>query len=191
MPMIGRRMSTSSQAQVEKAKSILIATNRDDTNVLIALTAKELNPKIRVVTQSNELEVFYRGDTAEIATFPGKQLDNKYAGNTVDICPVGALTSKDFRFKIRVWFLQETKSICPGCARGCNINMHHHDGRDLQLEMAGETLRNLAAIWGAPVHLRTKEDGRDRHLICREGEIAVRDEADGGAAQETPLDADG
>jgi NADH-quinone oxidoreductase subunit G len=81
------------------------------------------------ITKTKELGLFYRGDGAEIATFPGKRLDNKYAGNTVDICPVGALTSKDFRFKIRVWFLQETKSICTACARGCNINIHHHDGR--------------------------------------------------------------
>jgi NADH-quinone oxidoreductase subunit G len=81
------------------------------------------------ISKTNELGVFHRGDAVEIATFPGKTLDNKYAGNTVDICPVGALTSKDFRFKIRVWFLQETKSVCAGCARGCNINMHHHQGR--------------------------------------------------------------
>ncbi|GIX47633.1 MAG: hypothetical protein KatS3mg131_1844 [Candidatus Tectimicrobiota bacterium] len=86
------------------------------------------------ITKTNELGLFYRGDTVEIDTFPGKRLDNKYAGNTVDICPVGALTSKDFRFKIRVWFLQETKSICPGCARGCNIFIHHHDGRVYRLK---------------------------------------------------------
>ena len=58
------------------------------------------------ISKTDELGIFERGDTAQIATFPGKQLDNPYAGNTVDICPVGALTSKDFRFKIRVWFLQ-------------------------------------------------------------------------------------
>ena len=86
------------------------------------------------VTHTNELGIFERGDSAQIATFPGKQLDNPYAGNTVDICPVGALTSKDFRFKIRVWFLQETPSVCPGCARGCNINVHHHDGRVYRLK---------------------------------------------------------
>ena len=86
------------------------------------------------ITKTNELGIFERGDTAQISTFPGKQLDNPYAGNTVDICPVGALTSKDFRFKIRVWFLQETPSICPGCARGCNINVHHHDGRVYRLK---------------------------------------------------------
>jgi NADH-quinone oxidoreductase subunit G len=86
------------------------------------------------ITRTDELGLFHRGDTAEIATFPGKRLDNKYAGNTVDICPVGALTSKDFRFKIRVWFLHETRSICPGCARGCNINIHHHNGRVYRLK---------------------------------------------------------
>lgn len=82
----------------------------------------------REVSKTDELGIFQRGDHAQIATFPGKQLDNPYAGNTVDICPVGALTSKDFRFKVRVWFLKETPSVCPGCARGCNINVHHHDG---------------------------------------------------------------
>jgi NADH-quinone oxidoreductase subunit G len=81
------------------------------------------------ISKTNELSVFNRGDGVEIATFPGKRLDNPYAGNTVDICPVGALTSKDFRFKIRVWFLQEAKSICAGCARGCNINIHYNEGR--------------------------------------------------------------
>ena len=83
--------------------------------------------------EDEQLGIFERGDTAQIATFPGKQLDNPYAGNTVDICPVGALTSKDFRFKIRVWFLKE-KSVCPGCARGCNINIHHHNGHVYRLK---------------------------------------------------------
>lgn len=86
------------------------------------------------VSKTDELGLFNRGDHAEIATFPDKRLDNNYAGNTVDICPVGALTSKDFRFKIRVWFLQETKSICPGCSRGCNISIHQHNGRVYRLK---------------------------------------------------------
>jgi NADH-quinone oxidoreductase subunit G len=86
------------------------------------------------ITKTNELGIFQRGDTAQIATFPGKQLDNKYAGNTVDICPVGALTSKDFRFKVRVWFLKETKSVCPDCARGCNINVHHYNNQVYRLK---------------------------------------------------------
>jgi NADH-quinone oxidoreductase subunit G len=61
-----------------------------------------------------------RGSHTTLAVHPGKRLDNNYSLNTVDICPVGALTSKDFRFQMRVWFLKETKSICTGCATGCN-----------------------------------------------------------------------
>ena len=62
-----------------------------------------------------------RGSHTTLAVHPGKRFDNNYSLNTVDICPVGALTSKDFRFQMRVWFLKETKSICTGCATGCNV----------------------------------------------------------------------
>jgi NADH-quinone oxidoreductase subunit G len=79
------------------------------------------------VANTEELGVFNRGSRAEIGLFPGKKIENKYAGNIVDICPVGALTSRDFRFKCRVWFLKESKSICPGCSRGCNIFIHYKD----------------------------------------------------------------
>jgi NADH-quinone oxidoreductase subunit G len=61
-----------------------------------------------------------RGSHTELTAHPGRQLENNYSLNTVDICPVGALTSTDFRFKMRVWFLKETKSICTSCATGCN-----------------------------------------------------------------------
>jgi NADH-quinone oxidoreductase subunit G len=61
-----------------------------------------------------------RGSYTVLTAHPGKQLENDYSLNTVDICPVGALTSTDFRFKMRVWFLKETKSICTSCATGCN-----------------------------------------------------------------------
>ena len=61
-----------------------------------------------------------RGSYTVLTAHPGKLLENNYSLNTVDICPVGALTSTDFRFKMRVWFLKETKSICTSCATGCN-----------------------------------------------------------------------
>src|SRR5881396_2301509 len=61
-----------------------------------------------------------RGTYTVLTAHPGKRLENNYSLNTVDICPVGALTSTDFRFKMRVWFLKETKSICTSCATGCN-----------------------------------------------------------------------
>jgi NADH-quinone oxidoreductase subunit G len=61
-----------------------------------------------------------RGSHTTLTVHEGQRLDSNYSLNTVDICPVGALTSKDFRFKMRVWFLRETKSICTSCGTGCN-----------------------------------------------------------------------
>ncbi len=81
------------------------------------------------VSQSHELSLFDRGDHSIIGTFPGKPLDNPYSGNTVDICPVGALTWKPFRFKARVWFLKDIPSVCAGCARGCNVNLATYQNR--------------------------------------------------------------
>src|SRR4051794_21775630 len=73
------------------------------------------------VAGDDALGIVNRGSFNTISAFPGKPFDNNYTLNTVDICPVGALTSKDFRFKMRVWFLKETKSICTSCGTGCNI----------------------------------------------------------------------
>ena len=61
-----------------------------------------------------------RGSHTILTAHPGRLLENNYSLNTVDICPVGALTNTDFRFKMRVWFLKETKSFCTSCATGCN-----------------------------------------------------------------------
>ena len=69
-----------------------------------------------------------RGSHTTLAVHPGHGFDNNYSLNTVDICPVGALTSKDFRFQMRVWFLKETKSICTGCATGCNTIIGSREG---------------------------------------------------------------
>jgi NADH-quinone oxidoreductase subunit G len=79
------------------------------------------------VSKTHELGIFNRGDRSEIGTVQGKPLDNNYSLNTVDICPVGALTSKDFRFRQRVWYLKEANSICPGCSTGCNVKVHYNE----------------------------------------------------------------
>ena len=75
----------------------------------------------RDIAGDDALGIINRGSYNTIATFPGMPFDNNYTLNTVDICPVGALTSKDFRFKMRVWFLKETKSVCTSCATGCSM----------------------------------------------------------------------
>ena len=77
------------------------------------------------ITKTNELGVISRADHSVIGTFPGRPLSNPYAMNVIDICPVGALTNKDFRFKQRVWFLETFDAICNGCAKGCNIFVDH------------------------------------------------------------------
>jgi NADH-quinone oxidoreductase subunit G len=81
----------------------------------------------------HQLEMKHRGDHEEITTAPGQRLDNPYSMNTVDVCPVGALTAKDFRFTMRAWELDATPSICQGCATGCNVEVHHKDGRAWRL----------------------------------------------------------
>jgi len=73
------------------------------------------------IVGDDALGIVNRGGYNTLTAYPGKPFDNNYTLNTVDICPVGALTSKDFRFQMRVWFLKETKSICTSCATGCNI----------------------------------------------------------------------
>ncbi|MFN7971476.1 MAG: 2Fe-2S iron-sulfur cluster-binding protein [Acidobacteriota bacterium] len=73
------------------------------------------------ISKTGELYIFDRGDRCEIRTFADRPLTGEYTGNLADVCPVGALTSRDFRFKKRVWFLKPTASVCQGCATGCSI----------------------------------------------------------------------
>lgn len=78
------------------------------------------------ITKTSELGVLSRADHSVITTFPGTKLSNPYAMNVVDLCPVGALTSRDFRFQKRVWFLNSKEAICDHCGRGCSIFVDHH-----------------------------------------------------------------
>ena len=85
------------------------------------------------IAKEPQLTFVQRGDRVTITTYPGQKMDNPYSMNTIDICPVGALTSKDFRFKARVWDMSETKSICTGCSRGCNISIWVRNNKILRL----------------------------------------------------------
>lgn len=80
----------------------------------------------RLITKTGELGIVNRTDYARVNIFPGRPLANRYALNVVDLCPVGAMTSKDFRFKQRSWFLTKSKGICQGCSKGCNIFIDHN-----------------------------------------------------------------
>jgi NADH-quinone oxidoreductase subunit G len=77
----------------------------------------------REISGTAELQVASRGHHSEIDVFPGEPLENKLAGNVVDLCPVGALGSKDFLYKQRVWYLKSEDSVCPNCSTGCSIHL--------------------------------------------------------------------
>lgn len=109
-------------------------TKRQDIGDLIVLDAERCVQCSRCVrfgdevTHTGDLRLMNRGDHTEIGLFPGERLRHNYQGNLADICPVGALTNKDFRFQRRVWYLKETASVCTGCATGCNIDVCHQEG---------------------------------------------------------------
>ena len=71
----------------------------------------------------HELDLFGRGASTRLDTFPGRSLNSKWQGNTIDICPVGALTSRAFRFEARVWELTNSPGVCGLCSVGCNITL--------------------------------------------------------------------
>jgi NADH-quinone oxidoreductase subunit G len=87
----------------------------------------------REISGTGELQVINRGNHAEIDIFPGQPCNNKLAGNVVEICPVGALCSKDFLYKQRVWWLQSQNSVCPNCSTGCSIHVDQNDDRIYRL----------------------------------------------------------
>lgn len=86
------------------------------------------------IAKDPELTFVQRGEKVTIETFPGEEMDNPYSMNVIEICPVGALTSKDFRFKSRVWEMSFTDSVCPGCSRGCNTVMGVRNNEILRIE---------------------------------------------------------
>jgi NADH-quinone oxidoreductase subunit G len=84
---------------------------------------------LRDVVGTGEILVLNRGSKAQIATFPGRPLNNLMSGNLADICPVGALVSKEFLHTTRVWNLKQTESICNRCSAGCNIILEQMENR--------------------------------------------------------------
>ncbi|HET6614206.1 MAG TPA: 2Fe-2S iron-sulfur cluster-binding protein, partial [Kofleriaceae bacterium] len=108
------------------------------------------------VAGEHQLEMRNRGDHEEICTAPGALLDNPYSINTVDVCPVGALTSKDYRFTMRAWELMMTPSVCQGCATGCNTEIHHKSGR----------------VWRLVPRENPEVNG---HWMCDEGRFTYKD----------------
>jgi NADH-quinone oxidoreductase subunit G len=116
----GRSASRFVEPKVHKPKSVDLGPRimLDDERCILCSRCIRFTKDI---VGDDALGIVNRGSYNTLAAHPGRAFDNNYTLNTVDICPVGALTSKDFRFQMRVWFLKETKSICTSCATGCNI----------------------------------------------------------------------
>jgi NADH-quinone oxidoreductase subunit G len=80
----------------------------------------------REISRSNALGIVQRGDHSLVRCDERHSLDDDpYSDNVIDICPVGALLSRSFFYQSRVWYLRSTPSVCPGCARGCNVDLWH------------------------------------------------------------------
>ena len=134
----------------------------------------------RLITKTGELGIVNRSDEARVTIFPGRKLDNRYALNVVDLCPVGAMTSRDFRFKQRAWFLKRSPSICHGCSKGCNIFIDHNR------EKGGDDL-----IYRFRPRHNAQVNG---YFICDEGRLTYHQENEGRLVtafidgKDTPLD---
>ncbi len=115
------------------------------------------------VTGTCELGVTERGDHTELTLADGKQVDNPYATNIVDICPVGALTSREFRFRARVWYLDSTASICTGCATGCNIDVDARENHIYRLKPRANPAVN--GFWICDEGRRTWHRNQGEHRL--------------------------
>ncbi|MGE3973497.1 MAG: 2Fe-2S iron-sulfur cluster-binding protein [Bdellovibrionales bacterium] len=129
------------------------------------------------VTKTNELGIFNRGDHSEIGTFENRPLDNKYSVNTVDICPVGALTSKDFRFRQRVWYLKDFETTCNGCATGCAVKISHNQNGLFRVKPVYDEKVN--GHWmcdeGRDVYKFVNLEARLRHAQGKNGQLSTRE----------------
>ncbi|HVL14178.1 MAG TPA: molybdopterin-dependent oxidoreductase [Gemmata sp.] len=119
----------------------------------------------REISGTSELMVSGRGHHEEIDTFPGRPLENKLAGNVVDLCPVGALGSKDFLYKQRVWYLKETDGVCSRCSTGCSV--HVDSNKDIVYRLRARTNPEAQGFFIC-------DEGRYGYHFANSGERFVR-----------------
>lgn len=119
------------------------------------------------VTKTSELAFFRRGERTRVGIHPGKALANPYSGNVVDLCPVGALTLKEFRFQTRVWFLKSTPTVCAACARGCNVLVAVGRQQEM-MTISGQLDDRIKRIVPRP------NEEVHGHWICDEGRLSYR-----------------
>jgi len=144
------------------------------------------------VAKAPQLGVASRGSKSFITTFPGQQLDHPYAGNVVDLCPVGALTSTDFRFRGRVWFMSSARSLCTGCSRGCNVFLDYMSETTYRLRPRENEAVNQEWMCdqGRTTYGRCNTDRVLRARLGRGGEAVPRAGAVANAARALKAHAD-
>ena len=116
------------------------------------------------VAGQDEIAVIARAEETYIGTVGGRMIENELAGNIADICPVGALTSKDFRFEARPWELKNVKSICTLCSKGCNTVVGFHPRRNKILRVTARENMDVNQWW---ICDRGRGQFHDAHDVVR------------------------
>jgi NADH-quinone oxidoreductase subunit G len=127
------------------------------------------------ITETYELRMMNRGEHTELTTFPGVELDNAYSMCTADLCPVGALTGRDFRFQARVWFTGRTQTVCDQCSSGCS--MHVDTLRNKVKRLSPRENHNVNQWWAC-------DDGRLSFKRLDDGRVSEGREGINGSSQE-------
>ncbi len=129
----GQAASRFVEAKVHKPKQVDLGPRimLDDERCILCSRCVRFT---RDIAGDDALGFINRGSYNTLTNYAGKPFDNNYTLNTVDICPVGALTSKDFRFQMRVWFLKETKTLCTSCGTGCNTILGSRENKVYRYE---------------------------------------------------------
>lgn len=143
---VGKYTSQMDEKKVLKPKALDVGKNLvlDTERCILCSRCVRFEDEI---TKTSSLGIFNRGDHSVIGTFSNKKIDHNYSYNLVDICPVGAFTAKDFRFKCRVWFLSETKTVCPGCSTGCNVTLYQNKKQRQYYRLKPRENKNVNGHW--------------------------------------------
>ncbi len=131
---------------------------------------------MRDVAGSEQLYIADRGDRSYISVFPGKKLDHPYDLCVTDVCPVGAMTAKDFRFKERVWFLRKTESIAPDDSLGANLTIEHCDGKVWRMKPRRNGAVNKSWLSNASrMAFKALEENRLTAALAGETELSLEE----------------
>ncbi len=137
----GPGISRLNDAKVRKQKRVELGTHviLDEERCILCWRCTRFTQE---VSGSNQIMLSDRGVYTTVGTPPGETFDDPFSGNVVDLCPVGALTSRDFRFKSRIWEMASTEGICTACAVGCNTYTWSKKGRVERLTARPNTAVN-------------------------------------------------